>query len=257
VEQPAGQSFSTAFGERGIHRVKLHVECTGASQEREVAVTVGQLVALTVTLAGDPHGAVTAPGLSCNGRSCTGTYEPGTAVTLSASPGDPTAAAFAGWTGCATPAATTCTVTMDKAGTVTATFRDLTPPVPSLTGGGQTVTIGSGDRDLNLRGASTTISLTATATDDGSAVTRTEIWRTPNWLCITGSGSLIPGNGNIELAASAAAGRVTYTLNAVNVPTPCGPGSRLWSATYIVWTIAASEGGRSGASDALVVHYVP
>ena len=80
---------------------------------------------LTVTTAGTGSGTVTsAPaGIAC-GATCAADFDSGTSVTLSAGP--VAGATFAGWSGaCAGTGA--CTVTMDAARSVTATF-DADPP---------------------------------------------------------------------------------------------------------------------------------
>jgi hypothetical protein len=81
---------------------------------------------LTLEVAGS--GKVTFPGSACagtNGKttSCTTLVRTGTSVALKAVP--TRGFAFAGWKGACTGGKTTCTVTMDKAETVTATFRRL------------------------------------------------------------------------------------------------------------------------------------
>jgi|GEM_PF-4576077 len=88
---------------------------------------------LTVTKAGTGAGTVTsAPaGIDC-GSDCTEDFDTGTSVTLTAAPTTSTST-FTGFTGCATtPTATTCTVTMDAAQDVTATFTlgPVAPPPP-------------------------------------------------------------------------------------------------------------------------------
>ena len=77
--------------------------------------------ALSVVLAGAGAGAVTsAPGgISC-GTDCAELYDVGTTVTLTASPDN--RSTFAGWSGCDSVSAATCTVTINAATTVTAAF---------------------------------------------------------------------------------------------------------------------------------------
>jgi hypothetical protein len=83
-----------------------------------VATTVHDL---TVTTAGPGTGTVTsAPaGISC-ADDCTGTYSRGTQVTLTATPSF--TGGFGGWSGPCSGRDLTCTVTMDDAKAVTATF---------------------------------------------------------------------------------------------------------------------------------------
>jgi len=76
---------------------------------------------LTVDRTGNGHGSVTSDlaGISC-GEACTATYDAHTVVTLTATPS--TDSTFTGWTGCPDSSATTCTVTLDQAASVTASF---------------------------------------------------------------------------------------------------------------------------------------
>jgi len=83
-------------------------------------------VSLAVADAGRGSGTVTStssPGsptqISC-GANCSATYDYGTVVTLTAAPA--VGSAFAGWSGCDTASGTTCTVSMNGARSVTATF---------------------------------------------------------------------------------------------------------------------------------------
>jgi hypothetical protein len=79
---------------------------------------------LTVTKAGTGTGAVTsAPaGIDCGAswQTCSSSFESGTQVTLTATPGD--RSTFTAWTGCDTVSGNTCTVAMNAARSVTATF---------------------------------------------------------------------------------------------------------------------------------------
>ena len=96
---------------------------------------------LTVSTTGS--GTITSsPGsISCPGASCNETFNQGTLVTLTATPQPGNA--LTGWTGCASnPTPTTCTVTMDQARNVTATFVPTYVVTPSVVGGtcGGTIT---------------------------------------------------------------------------------------------------------------------
>ncbi|WP_028643159.1 InlB B-repeat-containing protein [Nocardioides sp. URHA0020] len=88
---------------------------------------------LTVTIGGTGDGAVTSDvgDIDC-GSICSDYYDPGTDVTLTATPTE--GSRFAGWSGGGCDGTGTCTVAMDAAYTVTATFTstdEVTPPVPT------------------------------------------------------------------------------------------------------------------------------
>jgi hypothetical protein len=91
---------------------------------------------LSITKQGDGAGTVTTtpPGIDC-GATCAFAYANGTAVTLTATPS--AGSTFAGWSGGGCSGTLTCTVTMNAAQTVTATFTlPIFPPQlkpPSLT----------------------------------------------------------------------------------------------------------------------------
>jgi hypothetical protein len=76
---------------------------------------------LSVKLSGDASGTVTSSpaGINC-GNDCTESYASGTGVTLTEVPA--AGASFAGWSGACTGTSNTCTLTMDGAKSVTATF---------------------------------------------------------------------------------------------------------------------------------------
>jgi hypothetical protein len=89
---------------------------------------------LTVTKSGAGAGTVTSapPGISCGGA-CIAPFAPGTVVTLTAA--SATGSAFAGWSG-GVPACSgtgTCTVTMNQAQSVAATFNIMVPPPAAIT----------------------------------------------------------------------------------------------------------------------------
>ena len=112
---------------------------------------VGLVQDLTVSKAGGGSGTVTsAPaGIDC-GLDCTESYAHGTSVTLTATPA--ANSAFAGWSGGGCSGTGTCTVTMDAAKAVTATFeiaqRALT--IAKAGGGSGTVTSSPGGIDCGL-----------------------------------------------------------------------------------------------------------
>jgi hypothetical protein len=85
---------------------------------------------LTVTTAGTGTGTVTGPGIACTTGSsdgCAADESNGSSVTLTATPG--ACATFTSWSGGCYGTASQCTVTMNLAKTVTATFAAGTCPV--------------------------------------------------------------------------------------------------------------------------------
>lgn len=91
------------------------------------------LYALTVTRDGTGSGTVTSSpaGIDC-GSSCSGSFSPGTSVTLTATPGS--GSRFSSWGGACSGSTPSCTVTMDQARSVSATFdSNPEPPPPTPT----------------------------------------------------------------------------------------------------------------------------
>ena len=105
-------------------------------QAKTVVATFIDFPTLTVTKTGSGSGTVASAtgGLNC-GTTCRRDFAKDSTVTLTATPAS--GSSFAGFTGCATtPTATTCTVSMDQAKTVTAAFIvtpaeiEIVPPPP-------------------------------------------------------------------------------------------------------------------------------
>jgi Divergent InlB B-repeat domain len=112
-------------------------DCSGGASPCQVTVSQARSVSaifealptypLTVTLAGAGSGTVTSSpaGIACD-PDCSGSYPPGTIVTLREIPGP--ASTFTGWSGACSGAQASCQVTMDAAQSVTASFA----PFPGL-----------------------------------------------------------------------------------------------------------------------------
>jgi uncharacterized delta-60 repeat protein len=83
-----------------------------------VARLLGDPLPLTVATAGNGTVRSAAPGIDCGVR-CTAAFDPGTQVTLTATPAP--GSRFAGWSGCASATAT-CVVALHAATSVTASF---------------------------------------------------------------------------------------------------------------------------------------
>ena len=120
---------------------------------------------LTVTKAGTGAGTVTATGINC-GTDCSEPYNSGTTVTLTAAASSNST--FTGWSGGCTGTASTCSVSMTAAKTVTATFAVNTANltvVKSGTGSGTVtgtgISCGSDCSETVTQG--TVVSLTASA----------------------------------------------------------------------------------------------
>lgn len=137
---------------------------------RNVTATFAPLRLLTVALPGSGAGAVTSTpaGIDCRvsaGTGCTAQFDNGTAVTLTAAAGPN--ATFAGWSG-ACSGTGACTVTMDQARSVSATFTATSVNVTlQITGGGAgTLTLtGAGVANgVCTRPGNTTAPVTCTAT---------------------------------------------------------------------------------------------
>jgi hypothetical protein len=104
--------------------------------DKTVTVTFTKTHMLTVTRDGTGQGNVqsTPPGIDCGlgVENCSAAYNQGTSVTLKTQTGNPDWT-FAGWTGGGCSGTGTCTVTMDAAKTVKATFNAVVGPVPKST----------------------------------------------------------------------------------------------------------------------------
>jgi hypothetical protein len=102
------------------------------SAAARLAVNAGNVLGrhtLTVSKEGAGSGTVTSTpaGISC-GATCAFNYTNGTAVTLTATPSS--GSSFAGWSGAGCSGTSSCTVTMNAAQTVIASFTVLPAPIP-------------------------------------------------------------------------------------------------------------------------------
>lgn len=113
-----------APGSTYVYRVRAcnAVGCSDYSNEATATTPVVPVsFALSVTVRGSAAGTVTSSpaGISC-APSCSASFPAGTLVTLTAAPG--TRASFKGWSGGCSGTTTACTVTLNGARSVTATF---------------------------------------------------------------------------------------------------------------------------------------
>lgn len=117
----------------GVKRLAVQYDVSpGGTALLQVVGTGRASVTLAVTLAGSTTGTVSAPGLTCNGSTCTGTYLATTATPMVVlTETSPPHVDFAGWSGggCS-GTASTCTVMLDSSKAVTAVFNQR-PLVPS------------------------------------------------------------------------------------------------------------------------------
>ncbi len=138
--------FSATFPANSI---TLFVMATGQSTNRT----------LKVKKTGSGSGNVTPDKgtVTWNGGIGTASYPNGTSVVLTATPD--TGSSLAGWTGCDSVSADSCTVDMNADRSVTASFNDVQPPTGSMT-------INSGAQFTK----STTVILSLSASDNSGAV---------------------------------------------------------------------------------------
>ena len=170
---------------------------------------------VTVNNAGTGSGTVTSNdgGINNCGTSCSASYDSGTPVTLTARPA--TGSIFTGWSGCDAVSGTTCTVTMNAARSVTASFArqrfTLTVAVNNVGTGSGTVT--SNDGGINNCGASCSASY-----DSGTPVTLTARPATGSiftgWSgCDTVSGTTCTVTMNAARSVTAIFAPQTFTLS--------------------------------------------
>ena len=215
--------------------------CTGMAA---CMVTMTQARAVTATFTLDTHalmvtrngtgaGTVTATGIAC-GIDCSESYNYGTMVTLTAAPS--TGSTFGGWGGSCRGMATTCTVTMDMARNVTATFTLMTFTLTVATNGGNgagTVTstpagINCGSDCTETLGYNTMVTLTPAASA-GSTFT--------GW-----SGSCTGAGACTVTMTAARSVTATFTLMTFGLTvTPAGTGSGTVTGTGINCGIDCTE----------------
>jgi hypothetical protein len=169
--------------------------CTVLMNTARTVTAVFTSVTLTVGITGSGQVTSDVPGVNCS-SSCTGRFVPNTTVVLTATPSS--TSGFTAWTGCASTNGSTCTVLMNVARSVTATFtsRRLTVVKSSVNGGFGTVegpafTCGA----VCFQDFPPNTQVTVTATPDGISGFR-------GWTgCASVSG---PGNTSCTVTMSAA-----------------------------------------------------
>lgn len=211
-----------------------------ASADRSVSASFRRLSALSIIRAGAGAGTVTsAPGGIACPSTCVAQYLEGTSVTLTAAPS--AGSTFTGWSGACTGSSTTCTVTVNAAASVTATFALIpTFGLSVATTGGQ----GSGIVASTPTGIScptvctrtfpvgTTVTLTATpqagsvfgrwtGACSGTQPTCTITPSTTGAVTATAAFNVATGTLTISTAGSRGTGTVTSSPAGVNCPTTC------------------------------------
>ena len=222
----------TAAAAEGAAFMGWSVDCVGSGdcvltmdEDKTVGATFDDAtqVALLVSRSGTGTGSVTsAPaGVDC-GDTCSGSYDPGTEVTLTAAAD--TGSNFAGWSGDCTGTGTTCVVTMSASRNVTARFDINEYTITAERAGTGTGSVRSlptlidcGTECSATYTHDTYVALTATA-DEGSTFTG---WSGP-----------CSGTATCEFDAMADATAVaTFTLNRYTLDVAAtGPGDILSSA---------------------------
>jgi len=116
---PAAGGYLAGWGDAGCP-VTASTCDIAVAVDRTVSVAFASLAVLTLTAGGHGTGSFTGTGLTCSAGTCTGSYPPGTALTVTAV-ADPTSK-FAAWTGCPAATGATCQLTVSAATAVQASF---------------------------------------------------------------------------------------------------------------------------------------
>jgi uncharacterized repeat protein (TIGR02543 family) len=210
---------------------------------------------LTVTISG--NGKVTGAGLNCNGpATCTKDEPNGATVILTADPEN--GFVLSAWSGACAGSATTCTVTMDAARSVTATFTlavKLTVSVSgngNVSGGSGAISCGSGGDVCSANFAqNATVTLVATPATGatftgwtgacgGTATSCTVLMNESRNVTATFSGGTAGGAGFLLSVSVSGAGTVTGAgINCGNGATTCSTTPAVNSSVTLTATPAA------------------
>jgi hypothetical protein len=249
---PVGETSVPVTVSPGQHTT-MHVQLNqiadngdGGGNDDMASSDLAGYIPLTVQLAGSGTGTVTGSGVDCAVTSCSGQYPPHTMVTLAA-----TAAAnatFSGWSGGGCVGTSTCTVTLDAATTVTATFDwKFVPSHVPLTAYKTDAANLSGvtaidTHDLTINGAAPPTGITF-AFVNGVAVLSVAQWTINSGFSVTGDAPLIVvASGPVLIADSG-------TVNgAASASTP-GPGGNAICSTAGAGESMPAGGGAGGGAN--------
>jgi uncharacterized repeat protein (TIGR01451 family) len=174
--------------------------------------------ALTITTAGAGSGTVTSnpAGISCPGT-CLFSFTQGTLVTLT--PAAPAGSAFAGWGGACTGTGA-CSVTMNTAQTVSATFNLITVTVTGAGTGNGTVTGTGGISCTSTVGATSGVCTNTSPISVGDTITLTATPASSLYVFAGWSGPC-SGSGacTFTMGASAVTVTATFSFNSGATPT--------------------------------------
>jgi hypothetical protein len=230
---------ATATATPGQVVVAVHADGPGAdAAHAAVGVPISVLQPqVKVLLAGTGTGTVTSSpaGINC-GSACTGTFAPGTSVTLTEAPG--AASAFAGWSGGAcSGTSTTCTFVLTSAPNINATFNSTAqsfslsaPTTASVAQGGAATATATITRVNGYAGA---VSVTAAGLPSGVTITAVPASTTDNTatLNISATSAVATGSYPVTLSATGAgiSGTQTAAFNVQVTPAPGGSGNVAFS----------------------------
>ncbi|WP_243337134.1 InlB B-repeat-containing protein [Anaeromyxobacter soli] len=205
-------------------------------------IDIGTGFLLDVSLTGDGVGTVTSTpaGISC-GVTCSADFAAGTSVTLTAQPAS--GSIFSGWSGACAGTAPTCTVSMDAARTVAASFSLASYPLTvELSGSGQGTVTGDGISCLTPGAAGCTA--TVPNTSPPATVTLTATPTAPSVFAgFTGCTSV---SGNVCTVSMTGAKTVTATFHSVALLTVRTSG--LGRGTVTGEGIACTTGSTDGCT---------
>jgi len=208
------------------------------SNEVSKSIPFGTQYALVVSKIGSGAGTVSGSGITC-GSVCSNNYDPGTVVTLTATPAS--GSSFAGWTG-ACSGTGACSVTMNASASVTATFNSstVTYDITSTAKGSGTIAAVNNPNVSQAVSGDTTVSVVKVV--KGANQIFTIAPRTGNY---TASVSV----DGVKVATNL--GNYSYTFSSVTAP-------HTIDATFAtaIYTISASAGigGAISPTSAVVSH---